>query len=567
MLDSRRTCTLLAGLITLSLILYPFFSYSALKGYSDLQPPDITYIVGAPFWLYLIFLQGLILLFTVSIFRIDRRKPFYLFLVFVIVLVLFGLYPLGQLPRFVVQSSDDFFYHISISRMIIEQGELVLIPEEGYTQYPGCQMFVVALIEILGLNVRLDAAYFALVLDIVLNLTIATCIFILARKILGESGYIVPIVYLIGNTAIGSTVNLFGPSKFGFCLYLIALLMMAKMIDSKITNIRPLVSLIILTSVAVIISHPISAVFLVSTLVGLSIVTSMSIGKALKARVSLILAFLVVILWLSWWAFFATPNFIITVDLLTRLFSAGASMNLPSLTSTGAFLSQLVYVYSRALYGFVGIAALLGLIILKRKWPHPSLFFIAIGLGTGVAGVFSIAMAGGTWGDRFILFGYLPLTGLAVFGITRFKRMSRIFVLILILCLPLTFILHHRADFYTTVHKWDITPCEFLQAYKTPRQSSSGNPWALSIYSYFVYTLRHNRSRSPFGHIYVRSWRDSVYKSYSGQVAGHILTDYWQTSDSLGEIVRTYIGIETNKIYDNGFVEMYYSHPHAYTPT
>lgn len=523
----------------------------------NLLTPDSFYMLTNWFWAGMIILS----LSLIGCFFSSKRLRF--LLPFSLSLLLLVFYPLIQLPSL----PGDTIYHMSSTKVLTDTGRIY---PEGYVEYPGTYYlaypgsFIVSnfLGEISGASL-LQVTIF---LYLVLQLLSVTLLYKLGQKFIGhQHGYLAPFVYLLGNFGHGANLLHFSPQLFALVLYLLFIYVCLRF-DSLAGKLS-----LFLLGTAIVLSHPITTLFMIASLIGLRLVQR--IFKTKLSRTTVMLLGFLFVVWLLWTMFQAEGTLTKTMKYIASIFPYGielggyidAYVTKPSRT----FYSELFWMYREAFHLFVALSAILGVVWGLKSKEKAVIIFSGILLGLVSVALPFLAITPGTWLDRFVLFTYVSVSLLSVLGIKHISKhtpsFSRIFVVLIIILIPFSLIAGHQNDYVYFTHVWETGAVGFLTDHWMSGASIGTDIRTVTILRF--YDLAYTGERA------FRFWPPNLYetdfqmrikefptffvdhgtyiiRSYMHNAIYRNAT-YWRHVDT--NIIHIY-----NRIYDSQYMQEYY---------
>jgi len=558
-LSSLRKGIVLFTFIAIILLLcfYPLFgriSYDV-----QLTPPDIYHMLPKSFWLYLAVIQ--VFLVVQQLFSRGKAEITLtgLFLTAILPWLLYGALPISQFPS--IYTINDAVYHLANARKVVMDGGLQA-PAQDYLQYPGTSFLMAFLSNTTGITEGTSLLAFGIVLNFVFVLSIAFMLLWIGKRILGpDTGFLLPIIYLLGNTTFFTQ---FCPQNFALTLYFLSMLIFIYP-KKQTTSSKHMLFMLTLVSSTLVMTHPITNLFNMSTLFMLFVIQKIS-KKQIGLKLSLPFFLFEAIITFLWWVIFATENFNIAIDALFTLLKPSPWSNLPDLfmLQSPSFLSHVLSIFSRSFYAFTGIVALCGMAFFLFRRQERIEVLVGIFLGILSIGIFPFLLFGGEWADRVLLFVYFPVSGLAVYGLNilfsartggskrRFDVYYRkVLVCILVALIPLAFMYHHQYDSIENANAWDFSVTKFLVQF-SPSQSIA-LPWSPGMRAEYSYYNPNIVDLKTFTEWY---WDPEIIV-FSVKVAR--VYEYTQGNSTayVNEMISYASSIPVNRFYDNRFTMAY----------
>jgi hypothetical protein len=555
-LSSLRKGIVLFTFIAVILLLFFYPLFGRISYDVQLTPPDIYYMLPKSFWLYLTLIQ--VFLVVQQLFSRGKAEITLtgLFLTAILPWLLYGALPISQFPS--IYTVNDAVYHLANARKVVIDGGL-LTPANDYLQYPGTSFLTAFLSNTMGITGDTPLLAFGIVLNIMFVLLIAFILLRIGERILGpETGFLLPIIYFVGNTTFFTQ---FCPQNFALALYFLSILIF--IYPSKQTgSSKHMLFMLMLVSSTLIMTHPITNLFQISTLFGLYIIQKTS-KKQIGLRLSLHFFVFETVVTFLWWVFFAAENFSIASNGLFTLLTKSPLLEprFLSILQYPSFLSQVLRIFSWSFYGFAGMAALCGIAVALFRRQERIKVFIGIFSGILSIGIFPFLLFEGEWADRTLLFVFFPVSGLAVHGLNNLfslgsKRRFAIYCRKILVCtfvalIPLAFMYHHQYDSIEYVNAWDFSVTKFLVEFSPSK--SIALPWSPGMRAEYSY---HNPNILDLETFTRWTW-DPEIRVFSVKVAR--LYEYTQENSTayVNEMLSYASSIPFNRLYDNGFTMAY----------
>jgi hypothetical protein len=554
--ENSRPKVLAASILAMALL---YLIFARLRYvFNGLVTPDIIQL-GSPFFLpyLLIFFVCLAALIIVAPPRWDIVAPV------VFVLFVYALFPLVQLPRFFVPVSDDFFYHLGIGRAAAISGH---IPQtsDPYTRYFGFASLISVLLVSTGAASVYAVAAMGLCISAFLDVVNVLLIYRTFFPFLGRAARLVPLVFYAVNTSIYGTIDILGPSKIGFALFMLSLFLAFRLMRSRSTAY---LVFLLLATVTLVITHPISTPALFGILLALSILFQKTISYARSLRTIILSG----VVWLLLFTFLGPPaQTRSSLDILQGILSLLRFQLhfMYSVPYSDQPLSQAIYWFSRVWYALV---AAIGCVSLARVLRSPTtcskiLWATLAGLIVGMSPFLGISF--GTWSSRIQLLGMIPLSAIIVLEASRHKRFLAILMLALVLSGPITFVSFHQVTFPFSVNSWDFNALQFVADHRETNQTLiaptvgilyttslnyPGRQYSLLLYASFDFidVYGNTTSARASNYLFFLSWRESAFKAYERQSSN--LFEYRV------EELTAWSQTHNSRLYDNGFNTVFLS--------
>lgn len=487
--DFRRIFFIITIILSISLLfVYPLFniSYNIYLGPIS-GPPDILNMLPLAYWILtgvILALLVLQILIAQNNFEIKVRN---LFLVVFIPVMIYASLPISQLPS--IYTVNDAVGHLANAENVILNTN-ISTPATGYLQFPGTALMVAILGNILGITGGIPLLALGIVLNSLFVILISLFLFAVGNSLIGpRNGFVLPLLYFLVNTGFFTQ---FCPQNFALMLYFMVITIFSFLSEKSIPSKRGTIVFIFIGAI-IVITHPITSVFIVATFGGLYL--SRKVLK-INSGAPIFFAFLLCIplMLICWWIFFATENFIATVSSLYTLLHNGLQFT-PTHTIVQTLstpFSQFISFFSKGVQFSLAAVAAIGLIVtyLKRKSKTPHTLLIAISIGLAIISIFPIVLINGEFADRPLQFVYFPICALAIVGLEHFssllhkkkystKTWRTLGICALILLVPLAFVYHHQIDSIENVVPADFSITAFLVKYSP--SASVYFPWSTGM--------------------------------------------------------------------------------------
>jgi hypothetical protein len=530
------------------------------------QDLDILQLLPIHGWIYILILTCLG--FIYFIYGDGRSAISYVVVVFFALNI---LYFLAQYPSL---AHWDYYMHGKTANQMLERG---IVPSNGgiYFNYPGTFLLISALALILNVDV-LEAE---LLLFAIFQITTLLAIYMLFPKKmdlkLKAAGILLTSCFVL------MFYRHFCPANYAFVLFLLIAKQAFRNYESK--N-RANIFLILILSFLIIVSHPLTSIFLLSFFAVLTIADLMH-RPLMYGRNSLRLVMMsIMTIFLSWHVYIALNPLQESLTYLydnlvsrQRVAAVMEHINVPitSWLTTAQPVTLAVTFYKWSVYTMLVFA---GMIFAWKEHHYLSTRLLRFfGLGVLLAGTLFIILPT-PWIERIIL----PLLVVAILLIMQGLKESgrkirpRYLMLIPMLLIPSFLAAHppfqvysfHPFEYDMFVHQWEIRTLSFLNItrQKSPQFIFASDLQTTIIYSYFDPKSRNNyvscganftavTRMNPIvyeGNYIIRSQRQET-TSFSAQ---NLNREFWQELDQkLNNL--PYV----SKIYDSKYSSIYFTPP------
>jgi len=429
---------------------------------------------------------GGLLFILVSLFLLvgSNTRSFYHERLFLLEAFLLALY-LYAIPVFVEENIHyyDTWVHSGSSLSILIHQSYVKSPDYYAGQFPGAFIFQSVGILITGMDPLAIMKYYPILFS---ALTVLTS-YILFRKLFAERrmAYLATIFLVTGSVWVFP--EHFCPNSFALILYFI----LFYFIFSKPTHENAALTIFLI--IAIVSSHPITPILLIFSLVlmfaGVAIVKRFSVLKnyASKAHPSVSVMFtlflFVVVFSSAWFLFNANEVLITQTNTVARFFT-----NLGNYLTFGRFTERFATISSPLLIGqtlklyysllFISLSAIGGTYLIfnrskihKREhayfFPHMASWIVAC----IVFGVITGFLQAGEFYERMLLYGFVPMSYLAVFAWE--KKVGKIILMIGILIgAPLSVFAAYSNESFEYSPMTDFRGAEFMVNHNITNTSS-----------------------------------------------------------------------------------------------
>jgi hypothetical protein len=379
---------------------------------------------------------------------------------------------------------------------------------------------------------------------------------------LGRAARLVPLVFYAVNTSIFGNIDILGPSKIGFTLFMLSLFLAFRLMRS---GSKTYLVFLLLTTVTLVITHPISTPAVFGIFLALSILFQKRFSYARALR-TIVLSGVVCLLLFTFLGPPAQTGS--SLDILQGFLSLLRFQLhfMYSVAYSDKTLSQAIYWYSRVWYAVV---AAIGCVSLARVLRRPAtsskiLWATLAGLIIGMLPFLGISF--GTWSSRIQVLGMMPLSAIIALEASRRKRFLAILTLALVLSGPMTFLLFHQIAFPFSVNSWDFNALQFVADHRETNQTllaptigglyasvafSPGRQYSLLLYASFDFIDVYANTTSAPNYLFYLSWRESAFKAYERQSSN--LFEYRI------EELTAWSQTRNPRLYDNGFNTVFLS--------
>lgn len=550
-------------MIILLLAVYPIFFRMDFATTTSFQVTDFLQMISPESILYLLVLCALMGLYIITL--SDSKSTF--IIPIIIVLVFFALFTVSQYPAL---SDKDLFNHGRLAVEITSSGHFpsASIPGNYYIEWPGAFTIRAMFSLVLGLpdieSVR--------VLTVVFQILIVLFFYVFAKiKLRSFLAGLVPTVFLLSNLVYTtSQIDHFCPQLFSLPLFLLILYCSTKNISRD--NAAKMQIAIIMLSFTVIISHSITAIFLLPALAGICLLNAYRSRRGEKtfSQMNFHLVFLLFVLFLAWSIYSAGGEFSQGISQIALIENPRAVSQLQPLNYAGILLNSLGY-YWKILDLIIVIAAFYLFIRFFRggvKERENLVVLSGILLGVALGGLL-FSFTGFFTLTRTIMFVLIPASFLAVLFAKRYAGQKVLaFALILLIIPSFLSIYSFSSENQTFQHTWEISACQWLSKENINRKTVSSDYDTMMIYSYYDpnswpggivgdeeitnYTIP--LASNPFfkGDLIIRSVRQDLFRTNVLQEGNNQGLEYWSQLDSYANNYS-----KLDKIFDNNYAKIY----------
>jgi len=532
---------------------------------------DITLMVTPYAWVYLFAVCALLSLDV----YVERRCD--LLHVLVAALLVSMLYTVSQYPAIV---NIDTFLHGSSTNVVLTYRWGTYPQAYVYpTWFPGSFDLWAALTLTSGLTVINSG----LVLIFAVLVSFVAILHLLGKKIIGDQwAGTAPILYLVADAFHyrWSGREHFSPETLGFLLFLMILYLFvisqSRGFD-KTSRIK-LKLLLTLAICTVIVSHPITAMFLWFALIAILL-----IQKITKAALGVdwVTISLLSTTWIGWWFLVAGSSFGQAFSvLLGSLESSLGNAKISTLVSVqdplplvGIILRQY---YFKPLLVLVGASAVLA-ILLNRK-VKITLFFAGIALGTAAASGLELLTPNTAYFaqlSEMLAFSLLPISYLAARLFMKNQRAFKaIAILLPLLIFPSFLVMFTYSSEYTEIsHPWQVNSYQFLtrsgpSVMVGTEQCSIGLD-TYSNYGYQFFDVTYNPTEfSDLTMVNYTRWLPNhptffndpvIFRSFEQDVTDNYITRAFQQRQQFWNQVDSNLTSDPvhDRIFDNSYAQLY----------
>jgi len=317
-------------------------------------------------------------------------------------------------------------------------------PLNAYTrEYPGVFMLQSIAFLITGIEPNVLMKYYPILFSVILVLAS----YILFRKLIRDRRmvYFATLFFVTGSVWVFP--NHFCPNSFAFIWYLLFFYLIFSERSQKVTLLS------ILIAITIIMSHPITSLFLVLSMtaipLGLFLAEKSSIFEKIHApkqrswTLSQVFPLLFFVSWFAWFLFNATGTFanltnvaVMFFTSLSKYLTSGRLTERLSTTSSH-HIGQTLKMYYSLLYFLVSVTGTLYLLFerfrkKKKEYIHILTLMIAWTAGCGIFGLATGFIQAGEFFERPLLYAFVPLSLLAAFSYkTRFGKAILVSVLLI----------------------------------------------------------------------------------------------------------------------------------------
>jgi hypothetical protein len=459
-LDRRKLIGVSIVLFVSAIILLSYCHFSTIVVFSQETPLGLADKLPAYYWVGLMFVLVSLFLLVGSSHEGSHYEKLFLLEIFVLALYLYAI------PTFVEE--NVYFYD---SWMHSGRSLSVLASPEYYSrQFPGAFIFQCVEILITGMNPVITMKFFPILFS---ALTVLIS-YILFRKLFVDR----KMAYLATIFLVTGSVWVFpkhvSPNSFALILYFI---LSYYMFSRPLRENAVLMTFLIIAIVA---SHPITSIVLTLSLVlmlaGVALARRFSALKDYKSKerpsVSFIIVFLFV--FLSAWFLFSANDILIDLTRTVVRFvvsfgdylTFGRFVERFGSTSSLLLTGQMLKVFYSIIFVSLGVTASAYIIFRRSKkfrgekarfFPSMASWIVACLIFGVVTGFFQA----GEFYERALLYGFVPLSYLAVF--VWEKNIGKIIlVIVLLLGAPLAVLAAYSNEYFEYVPVIDLHGVEFM---------------------------------------------------------------------------------------------------------
>jgi len=355
-------------------------------------------------------------LFLLYLFGSKKEK---LVAVFLALTTLYAIIPLSQYP---IIFGDQPRLEVKASIFAIERGLHIenLVSVSNYFRYPSAWLFIGAFSSITALDPWLCSQVLTLIGWIIISATL----YIFQSKA-SKHGLLSAATHLLLFMAAPQAYRTyFCPQLYGFILFSLYFFILRPWNSSYAYILTCLICLF-----AVVSSHPITYVFIIS--VELVLLLSVSL-KLFSLTTSLMYLLIVFVTFMAWQTYIARGDFTQSLNYLKDIILGEVRPEIGhAFKKTNIWYTIMSY-YRYSIYTL--IATLSIFTVMRHHRTFPIKYLVIIVLGVFLAGIILIATPGG-WFDRTVMFGLIVAALMASFSLPSPKRkllsQSTIFLLFL----------------------------------------------------------------------------------------------------------------------------------------
>jgi hypothetical protein len=551
------------GLVIFLLILFPVF-FRMNFSQSNFNVTDFLDMIGPNAFPYLI---ALCLCVGFYLFTLSKKSSTFI-VPLVIVLIFFSMFTASQYPAL---SDKDYLLHGRLDTILLSTGHLPSVSEKGnyYVEWPGAFLLRTQTSLLVGVS-ELDSARF---LSFIFPVLFVFFLYILAKDKLGPFlGGLVPVLFLVSNIVYTTDeIDHFCPQLLALTLFVLTIYLATRDFDKKTANVTT--CLIVLFSLAIIISHPITPFFLLPALLSIWLFNAYIKrrgGKSTLSLVNFLLVCLVFALFITWSVFSAGQSFAQGVSQIASFENPSLSSQVQIYHYPTQFLVNLSY-YWKVLAVVILVPSLYLVVRIFRGKGNDderklsSLCWILLGVGIGGLAFSVTSLVDFT---RVLTFLLIPACLLTVYLAAKYVNKTLISIFLILLIIPgfLT-IYSFSGEYQYYQHPFELTAAQWLSKENANNQFVSSDYDTMIVYSYYDwhswpggivgdeevtnYSLPVSFSHPFFkGDFMIRSIRQDILKMNSLDPAFTPGAEYWSKIDN-------YADSHYNLIYSNEFIRIY----------
>lgn len=570
----KKTISVIAFLLIISFSIVLFrISFRLNFAKSDFRVADVFDMLSFESWI----IFGIICILLILSPKLLPKKTRPLFLSFIFVLMFFSFFTISQYPAL---SDRDFFLHGKLAKSISTNGKIEVQLGTEYLDYPGAFIFWACL----GIVSSIDILNLGVILSFALQMCVVFFLFTVAKTSYGffASG-LASMLFMLSNLSYTRfTMDHFCPQLFTLLLYILAFYSFVKIGNS---GKKKFAFILVLLSVAVTISHPITALFLFFSFAGVYFANKFR-AHYVRGWFSTLprfnFVFFLVILCIAWTIFNASFYFQATFNDFgkatggkTKIFRELALVSFVGLKDANVrTLLNTLSLYWKALDLTIFIGALYIIISRFRNSTNRMTMFQGGVLAGTIACGMMLSFTQIFWIDRIIFFILIPacyLFGSFYAKLSRTSKASKIAVPLLALLMIPSFLTIYSStcEYKYFQHPWEIQSCIFLSEHNIDHNLVTSDYGTMIIYSYYdprswpsgivgdeeTYNYSIPIDQHPLfkGELMIRSIRQKItYANILNESSHELSSKYWHHFDSF---LDTY-PIRT-RIFDNGYVQIY----------
>lgn len=523
--------------------------------------PDALYLLSVDF--YISCVVWLLLVFGLIWYGYTANTRYiYPLLVIIISIVFYGYWMLHSPSIY----GPDGFYYNEISQYFLSSNSISVCKDLQYSQWPGFFILQAFLISIVGSEIvahKILSLFFFLLLPLVFYRW-------LRLEMNHKLAFLGFLLFIQANLRLNSKPF---ASPYSLCLvfFLILLTMIPKTLKKERTNIRPILFMMLVIGFSLIISHPVTGIYLILSL-------GMYYLLARNWQMHNYALYLLVLL-ASWLTLYTFPDYIVSISTLISVF-ATRTFEFPYLMHylkhvSGEQVPHWV-TYQRLIVSLT-IICLSGLWVLqfiKRSKRAKDVFKTfkkeSVHLKVTVSLIFAILVflvpsllyRAGELSYYVWMFSLIPLCFLAARALVSHKKVVAALTVIFLLLLPFSFISNYYNVNSRIVREPELSAAEFLENCEDKLIVTDFS--TKEILSYFSPSAQFNTTAY---NSMVNPKIEFLLKLRAGDIQGdlffyslrtrYILRTNHGFDDQNLETLLTNMNNLRNRIYDNGIVDIF----------
>lgn len=475
------------------------------------------------------------------------EKKISIMFMLVVAIIMTLLVPLIQYPD--IYDCNDLFYHSSETEKVTNLG-YVPTWETTYLQYPGSFL----LVSITGIITGYDSAMvntFILHPIIIIFLIIILYIFGLNFT---KIAYLVPAFVFVYDLIFLNNAFMFNPQTYGVFLVILAVHSFYKS-RSHEKNSMIYSIIFLLSSIVVVISHPLSTIALIFIYTGIllaEIVRDKKISN-LRNLTPMIFILVLAVAWISFLASFTFNGFVTSIAKIASFKTLYLSVN----KSIGDQTVNFIYAYYNKIV-YLSIFLLASYSIIKFRKDKDINLLMGCVLGLGLIILFTAASFSLEWFTRGLLFLLIFLSILAVITLERTlsqkKHFHLLVIIIIIISMPISFSETYSDIYYDNTQTYQLSAVSFAAKYPNANYVAS-NIQNINLLAYYRPDIRIN-------------YYSVIEKGIKSKLLNRLNNSYvaifskkefkwWGIEESSWESINTQLNENKIKVYDNGYYVEY----------